>query len=939
MEVHRPDVVALTETFLNSSVNSGELFPPGYIVLRKDRVGDVGWGGVLIAVKDVFNVQVIDNIDGLTVDKEVLFVSIARRGIKFVLCVVYLPPNYSTERYLGVLACIENAICMFQSSKIVLLGDFNLNSFNSSVKSQFDSFTSFCNLRQHNTVTNEHGGILDLVFTNISDAETSVQCSGDVLVPADAYHPPLSISLMFEEHHFTVSGDSSPTTSARALQSPRWNFKKADLSSVYTEIADIDWAHLYKQVDVDNAADILYNNLHSILNRNVPVHNYPASSFQQRYEYPVWFTAEIIKYVKLKHFNLVTYKRRGLLFNKELFRYYRALVKKLMESAHKQYLRRTEEAISYDPAAFWRHIKDRRSNRRPNCYTTGGVRLAEPDAVQAFAEHFSSVFHVNPPALDVDKAASGAAGGKDSTCIILQSISPRELSRIVRKLKATAAPGPDGIPAFLIKDCFSKLKLPLLFVFNLALREGVYPTQWKVSRVTPVPKEVKATDIAMFRPIAVLSVFGKIFEGVINGYIAPLISSRLSEEQHGFRRGRSTATNVGNFVDYTLIHMDQSRQVDAAYFDFQKAFDLVDNDILLSKLSAFGFSPHLLKLFGSYLRDRRQYVQVSGYQSDEYFTRSGVSQGSTLGPTLFLVMINDLPSVVSSVECLLFADDLKLFYAVNSVSDCGVLQQDIDAVAGWSQANRLFFNTKKCKVISFSRSKCPLAYTYLLSNDPIDRVQTIRDLGLELDTKLDFHGHICSITKSANKMLGFVMRTAPQFTSTAVPIVLYNAYVRSKLEYSSVIWDPIEASYTLLLERVQRKFARYLYKKQYGYYPFLYPSLFVAGMVGLETLHFRRKFHLAVHYSLLLRGQIDNPVALEGIRLFVPEQYRRAGRRRRPLFAEPAAAGLRTCRASNAPGVRASALLNELELRQDADVFADSWQSLVTKIRALCTNV
>ncbi|KAL0822821.1 hypothetical protein ABMA28_004820 [Loxostege sticticalis] len=120
-----------------------------------------------------------------------------------------------------------------------------------------------------------------------------------------------------------------------------------------------------------------------------------------------------------------------------------------------------------------------------------------------------------------------------------------------------------------------------------------------------------------------------------------------------------------------------------------------------------------------------------------------------------------------------------------------------------------------------------------------------------------------------------------------------------------------------MIERVQRRFARYLYKKMYGYYPFLFPSLFVYGMVGLDTLELRRKCSLMVHYYLLANNQIDNPSALSRLCLSAPDQYRRL-RARRLLAAPPA----RTLTARYAPTPHAIHLLNALVAREpDVDIF------------------
>lgn len=431
-------------------------------------------------------------------------------------------------------------------------------------------------------------------------------------------------------------------------------------------------------------------------------------------------------------------------------------------------------------------------------------------------------------------------------------------------------------------------------------------------------------DITDFRPIAVLSVFGKVFESIINNCITMQISSRLDNSQHGFRPARSTLTNHIHFADYLKTKITTGCQVDAAYFDFKKAFDLVDNDILLTKFASLGFSPQLLNFFAHYLRDRRQFVKLNGYQSSEYFTRSGVSQGSTLGAPQYLIMINDLPSSLFEAKCLMFADDLKLFLPVTKAEDCVVFQRDIDAVLDWSKKNKLPLNVSKCKTITFSRSRTPITTAYRLGDEQLERVTTIRDLGLTLDSGFNFHEHIRNVCKDANKALGFIIRTSSQFHNPRVIKLLYNAYVRSKLEYNAIVWDPQEKLYTHMVEKIQRKFCRYVYKRTYGYYPFLYPSLFVSGMVGFDTLQLRRKLMHILHYYLLLGNKIDNPSVREHIHLFVPQQYMRGiGRRQHQLLACPPTWHIR--QANNSPTARAIALINHyLDSSPDADIFVDT---------------
>lgn len=938
------DIIALTETFLTSSVSNGELFPPGFHVVRKDRPGDCGWGGVLLAIRDRYNVKIVTDIVSMTDDKELIFAIVTFKNIKFLCCVVYLPPNYKDEQYLNVLTCIENVICTYPDLNVLILGDFNLNSCSTNIKTTFDFFCEFCSLKQYNTVLNYRGGMLDLVLGNFEPKQIVVSLSEDPLVNIDQYHPMLDIIITFPGFWISSRVSSPQQVTPRSNTNTDWNWRKADFQGLYRTLIEIDWSDLLRISDINCAVQLFYDKLYEIINLFVPIKK--QLSDNQRYIYPKWYNVEIIKNIQNKHFHHKRFKKEGKEFNKAMFIYYREKVKKLIDCEYRKYMTVLQKNIIDDPVQFWKYVKEKKNDRRYiDTYIYENTEVTDQAAADAFAKYFASVFHAEKPELNPDTAAKAAYAHihRDVASVSITTVDENDLKKAVRRLKPRSAGGPDGIPVFLVKDCISVLGRPLLYLYNLSLTQSRYPEIWKLSRVSPVPKGDGGTHVTSFRPIAVLSVFGKIFEAILSDSIKRQIGHQLHNDQHGFRTARSTTTNLVAHVDYICSQMDKRRQVDAAYFDFQKAFDLVDNDMLLKKLAIVGFVPKLLNFFSCYLNNRRQYVRLNGYNSGDYFTRSGVSQGSTLGPLLFVIFINDLPDVVLTSECLLFADDLKLTLGIETEADAVTLQRDIDAVSIWSQENHLPFNNLKCKIITFTRKSQPIIVNYKLTDAPLERVKEIRDLGLLLDCKLDFHTHINKICKSAHKMLGFVIRTASQFDNTRVAKVLYNAYVRSKLEYGAVIWNPYEEKYVLMIEKIQRKFARWIYKKQYGYYPYLYPSLFVSGMVDIETLKFRRAMSQVMQYLSIIHNRIDSPQILERVRILVPgnvsaNSQGQVAPRRRPRLLEPPRA--RTERARQAPTNRALRFIGDiLAQHHELDLFADGLGHLCKEFQIILNKL
>ena len=239
--------------------------------------------------------------------------------------------------------------------------------------------------------------------------------------------------------------------------------------------------------------------------------------------------------------------------------------------------------------------------------------------------------------------------------------------------------GDDQIPSFIVHDVRFALVRPLLYIINLAISSSTFPSLWKRARITPVYKKDDKTQLKNYRPIAILSNFAKLFEQVIYTCIFNGTHRYISTNQHGFLPRRSTTTNLLNVTQYIAEEMDKRGQTDVIYTDFSSAFDTVDHNLLLNKLSAFGLVPSLVRLMESYLSNRINYVFYNGFKSSEYMSTSGVPQGSNLGPLLFVLCIDDL---VSSLTCnvLGFADDLKIVSTIKDFEDIVKLQQNLNKI-------------------------------------------------------------------------------------------------------------------------------------------------------------------------------------------------------------------------------------------------------------------
>lgn len=230
-------------------------------------------------------------------------------------------------------------------------------------------------------------------------------------------------------------------------------------------------------------------------------------------------------------------------------------------------------------------------------------------------------------------------------------------------------------------------------------------------------------------------------------------------------------------------------------------------------------------------------------KSEVYTALSGVPQGSNLGPLLFLVFINDLPQCLCNTKCLMFADDIKIYLNVKNLRDCSLVQMDVDNLILWSERHHLYFNIDKCSVVSYTRSKNVIKYNYVMKEQTILRKTEVKDLGVNFDSNMTFSNHIISFTMSAYKLIGFLYRISKYFLDEKVLKILYFSYVRNKVEYCSVIWNPHLMKYDAMIERVQKRFLRLMYYLRYNVYPVFENHVEYKVMLNefkLETLSNRR---------------------------------------------------------------------------------------------------
>lgn len=868
LSISNYDCIAFTETWLNNEYFDSEIFERKYTVYRKDRnlkqAGKMDGGGIALAIKQKFKTMRCDYLeDNVT---ESLWIKVySSTNSYFFVGVVYFIVNAPKEHFKYFFnKLIENEHELMKGN-IIILGDFNLkilSKFWLSNKTRslppLESFVlrnlNYFNLNQYNEILNINGYYLDYVLTNFPVCKTSEALSP--LVKNDRHHPSLEvlIHVMFK------------CKVPRVVDEGHYNFLLADHNKMLHLLSIIDWYELYQLCDVDEAVTLFYEILYNIINVSVP------KVKPKKCKWPAWFTQDIISKVKLKERLRKKFKRTSLGSDYLAFSKIRHDLKIDIQTAIKNFNYRKELSIREDPNEFWKFIKNKKSNSNSDQVLLNGdeILLNNEEKTQAFATYFQSVYASHPPHIDLAniKLLPVPEGIEE---IKINYVKRNDIIEAFRKLRPKKSKGRDGIPQFFYKMYSDFFIEPLRYICNLAIKTKKFPTVWKNSIVCPIPKLPSAKQINQFRPISLLSTPSKILESFLYKEIIQCVKPIISEHQYGFLTKRSTLTNLVNFEEEIISSFDRRSQYDVVYTDFRKAFDLVPFDILLIKLRNYGFSSALIELFHSYLCGRSQTVLYNGSYSQTYTVNSSVPQGSNLGPLCFLLMINNLPESIKNSNCYLFADDFKICKEITRKEDCLLLEKDITRVVEWCKENKMELNIEKCFIVTYTIKHEAIINNYTLMDRPLQRKEEAKDLGVLFDTKLTFETHIARKVNEAYRMMGFIKRSSLYFRDTKTITLLFNTFVRSKLEYCSIIWNPYHKTKIDLIERIQKKFFKYLTRKFDKIDPTFIPYTALLKKYEADSLTARRTCADATYIYKVLNGQEDNPIFLSKLNFNVPQ--------------------------------------------------------------------
>jgi len=860
LQNHDLDLLCVTETWLNADIPNSLIAPKGYNVYRYDR--STRAGGVAIFVRDTAVVHQVA-IRGEFNTVEVVCIDVNLYNTVYRVIGFYRPPglNHDALVYLSASVKCLQALCSTEKN-IVILGDFNFPNIDWScyhcpdnpIYREFLQFVNSYGFYQYVNEPTRDSHILDLVLST-SSCFVSTMC--------------ISCPISTSDHNTVVFKVNAQDNANDENSNTEWtyyrDFEHANYQYLNEYLYGVDWNSIFQYCfTTEQCWSTFTCVVNNAVERFIPIKRCrpTCSSLKKKgVRYPQYIKRmqnyKAFLWKKWKHSKCPGDKKAyGEAANR-----CRSAIIKHNAAKELELIRKNNIGSFYNFVNNKLHSRSRiNALMRPD----GSMSDSAVEKSEIFNGFFASVFVKDNGCLpQFSKRVNG------DVSLTSVNFTPSIVRQTLRKLKPSSSAGLDGISNLFLRKCASSLCLPLCHIFDTSFKNGQIPAQWLSAIVVPIHKSGPTSDPNNYRPISLTSTCCRAMERIINKEILTYLLKHnlISQHQHGFIKHRSTCTNLLECLSDWSLNMQSKRITDVVYFDFRKAFDSVSYNKLLAKITAYGISGYLYEWIVAFLSNRKQAVRVDNVLSCFLNVISGVPQGSVLGPTLFLLFINDVCDVFGDLKvvCKLYADDVKLYttYDLNE-THCD-LSTATQRLVSWSDTWQLSLSAQKCTVCRLQNSKWHTSHD---CNPPVCHVNdfilplsnTIRDLGVVVDSNLKFDKHVSAIVHKAHTRAKLILRC---FTSRDRKLLVkaFCTYVRPLLEYCTPVWSPHYRYLIDMVEKVQRRFT----KRLSGLRHLSYSDRL--QVLGLQSLERRRLSHdLILVYKIfhgLTQSTLSNNLKLQ----------------------------------------------------------------------------
>ena len=820
----KPDIIALCETWTHGEHTRAFLTIPDYNIIcrhdRNDTSNGVGGGLLLYAKNGLALVEEQTNvISNFNQSCSVKIPLINGSSLSFVL--VYRPHNLYTDE----VTVLENnhRLCNLMKSvqkPNVIAGDFNFSDVNwitmqgEAHSQEFVSSVQDCFLTQHVDFPTRisSGTMPDLVFSSDANLIQSIDQIGQL---GSSDHSMLLITVA-----------ATPPRSVSTEEIPDW--KNADFNKLHQLLSNVNWDAEIHGMGTEDSWNMFKSIIQNAEKECVPMRR------RRNPNRPLWMTANAMRVVRKKRRLWKKYKTTSDYADYMSYKAIEKKVKGTIRRAKKTLERKIAKNAKKNPKEFYAYLKSCTANRETvGPLKENGTTINDDEQMTNVLNTFFTSVFTREDLSNIPQPKQTYFGNSPLTSVLFPHDRIKDK---IDKMKSTAAPGDDNITPRLLQSIEDIICVPLSIIFAQSLNEGIVPEDWRRANITPVFKKGSKANAGNYRPISLTSIICKIMESIIRDSIVHHLATNklVRPSQHGFMAHKSCLTNLLEYLETLTKLVDEGHSIDIIYCDFAKAFDKVPHQRLLQVLRSHGIDGKVLNWISAWLSNRSQRVILNGSASEWSDVLSGVPQGSVLGPTLFIIFINNLDEAMDIATGIIskFADDTKMGRTISGEDDRNALQRDIDSLLKWADVWQAQFNATKCKVMHIGRKNPQFKYT--MGDKVLQAVDVEKDVGVMIHSSLKPSTQCAQAAKKANQIIGRMSR-AFHYRDKDVWVRLYKQYVRPHLEYCVQAWSPWTVADIDVLENVQKRVVRMVSGLQSSSYEDRLKEL------GLPSLSQRRK--------------------------------------------------------------------------------------------------
>ena len=839
-----PQIIVLTETWITSEQLT--YFPiKGYISHISERRDGSRSGGVVVFIDEEID-HIVSECAGNTFQSVLVSIkgthetNTAKDQIK--ILGLYRDSRKAQSAFIAEL---ENTYLIHEYEKLLITGDFNVDLLNHENSSSLLNTLMSYGLQsyQHQPSRfglNKHGQRTTTCIDHVHAKNVTIK-SVTVDDAGITDHEPILVTVQLmpysTEHRKNKSTNNSTYVEHKKfhqlLSNETWegiNFGNVDSAfdsffSTYNSLKPRSTVHYDSNIKINCFGN---NNGNSNSNSN-----------NKRKKRSPWLTNDTLKLIlRKKELYKTMYKNKRTIGN-SYFEVLKSEFKKISAQVVKQVRR---EKLQYHKnklkscktsKEYWRELKEicgipskNKEHHIQLTHKTGKIITDSKEIAEVLNKHFVTVadqeFKKNPlfqSSRNIKNLSAGEITNlKSFGCL---DITTFDIYKAVKKLPNKCSTAEDGITIYELKKYWEILCVPLVMLFNLSLQKGVFPKTLKKAQIVPIPKIQNPHSPENFRPIAILSNISKIFESIIQERMLKFLNKMgfFDSKQFGFLPQKNTSEAIVAHLSEIVNKLENGEIVLGLYMDIAKAFDTVSHEILLEKLLKAGFRGVFWEWLQSYLIDRQQQVKYNGSKSNFMSVQTGVPQGSTLGPLLFLIYVNSLLRLPLGGPVFSFADDTALVYSSETMDTAiGSCEHDLKTKFNdWFLYHKICPNLQKTQIINFrfknqSLASHPTITWHLpdceMTNCKCVKLKIVSDvkyLGVVLNSNLNWKAHSIYLAKKLRK-LNYLLYRVKKILPTRIKKHVYTAFYEPTLSYGIESWGGA-AGYILQPVKILQKYA------------------------------------------------------------------------------------------------------------------------------------